>query len=105
MISWSSLNLFLSEKTPDNEDYESGPEEIDIDSRPLPNEVPEFISLNQTLFAKVGKPFRLGCQVNKLDQIQVCSVAFLNLKIASSFTGKYRTLQGVGFERKEVVEI
>ena len=70
----SQLNLCrLSEKTPDNEDYEFTPEDGDTENRISSDDVPEFISTNQTYNAIAGRPFQIGCQVNKLDETQVCS--------------------------------
>ena len=74
MACFSQLNLCqLPEKTPDNEDYEFTPEDGDTENRISSDDVPEFISTNQTYNAIAGRPFQIGCQVNKLDETQVCS--------------------------------
>ena len=80
MACFSQLNLCqLPEKTPDNEDYEFTPEDGDTESRISSDDVPEFISTNQTYNAIAGRPFQIGCQVNKLDETQVCWVRVLIL--------------------------
>ncbi len=60
----------LAEKTPDTEDYEYDNVGGDADVK-ASNDVPEFISTNETFEAVLGKPLHIGCQVNKLDVTQV----------------------------------
>ena len=54
------------------------------------SDIPEFLSKNKTVEAVIGEKLMLHCQVNKLDEIQVCKLIQIKLYCTSDMPRDFK---------------